>query len=686
MRFPVKWFRILRLPAILAGLGLAALHAGLAEEKSANAGFSSSEAIAERLEAVRRELAVPPGSAEPALRERLDRLEALIEYHRSMRELLATAEDQLAKVKQESTAWSGFPQPPPFSILLLDEVRDSLATARNEQDISRTQIGMLNAELEAARDSLDGHQQAERRLLELAERESDPTAAANARRQARVENIEGRIVAEKIGRGQLALSIMQARIATAAARIELAGRQLKLIGDRTVFTQHELDGLLQQTEREREETARKLMGESRDQQAPDSLLIWKVQFLDLAKAFWNARFTAINSDDPAKAREARETIKSLRERIDNWVKISELRLAGGDPAAADLDPAQLRDILQQVRAMQRRIGFAIDDLDGWSLRKRGAPVLDKIGGTLAAIWDAELYLVEETQIIDGKKIPIYRPITVGKLLRLAIILTIGWFLLRFISRRIRQVVAHRWNIPETTADLAGKWAFALGLFGLVLYGLHTVSIPLTAFAFLGGALAIGVGFGTQTLLKNFISGIILLFERPLKVGDVVEVENITGTIKQIGIRASVIQHFDGIETLVPNSTLLENQLTNWTFSSSVIRHELAVGVAYGSPTREVSKLLLAVADNHGLVLKDPVPEVRFEDFGPDSLVFSLLFWLDSRKTGRRELASDLRFMIDKAFTDAGIVIAFPQRDIHFDAAKPLRIELARQTKSLPTKS
>ena len=206
---------------------------------------------------------------------------------------------------------------------------------------------------------------------------------------------------------------------------------------------------------------------------------------------------------------------------------------------------------------------------------------------------------------------------------------------------------------------------------------RAVKLTLTAFAFLGGALAIGVGFGTQTLLKNFISGIILLFERPLRVGDVVEVAGITGTIKRIGIRASLIQHFDGIDTLVPNSTLLENQLTNWNFSNSVIRHSVLVGVAYGSPTREVSRLLFAVAKEHGLVEDDPAPEVRLDNFADNSLTFSLLVWLDTKKTSRDTLASDLRYMIEKAFAEAGVTISFPQRDLHFDAATPLRVELSR---------
>ncbi len=115
----------------------------------------------------------------------------------------------------------------------------------------------------------------------------------------------------------------------------------------------------------------------------------------------------------------------------------------------------------------------------------------------------------------------------------------------------------------------------------------------------------------------------------------------------------------------------------------MIRHFLLVGVAYGSPPHEVSRLLLAVASEHDLVKDDPAPEVRFDNFAENSLTFSLLFWFDTRKTSRGTLASDLRFLIDKAFSDAGIIIAHPQRDLHFDSTTPLRVELSRTPISVP---
>jgi len=132
-----------------------------------------------------------------------------------------------------------------------------------------------------------------------------------------------------------------------------------------------------------------------------------------------------------------------------------------------------------------------------------------------------------------------------------------------------------------------------------------VRIPLTIFAFMGGALAIGAGFGMQNLLKNLISGLMLLFERPFRPGDLVEVGGIRGRVLDIGVRSSHIRDANGIETLIPNSTFIEQNVTNWTLSNEAVRIVVKIGVAYGSPVKEVTDLLLEVADRHGLVEDDP---------------------------------------------------------------------------------
>ena len=154
-----------------------------------------------------------------------------------------------------------------------------------------------------------------------------------------------------------------------------------------------------------------------------------------------------------------------------------------------------------------------------------------------------------------------------------------------------------------------------------------------------------------------------------------------GRIMKIGMRASAIQHFDGVDTLVPNSQLLENRVSNWTYGDTPMRGSITVGVAYGSSLRETTRVLINVAKEHGLVLDHPAPEVRFEEFGDNALVFRLLYWLDAAKTQKDPLASDLRYMACRALTEAGIEIAFPQRDIHFDEDKPLKIELRRPEKA-----
>jgi small-conductance mechanosensitive channel len=636
--------------------------------------FSTRPAIEKRLEVARTELRELTAESSPLLRERLQVLEATCQYHLAATDLLANAKEESKKAHLASSTWKGFTQKPPYSILLLDEIRENRASHENTQRAAEAQVRIFTAEIEAARDKLDGHQQTERRLMDGSEKATAPVSGVSTEQAVKMERIASRATTEKIAQLGLRIEARHTEAQSSKSKKALTDLQLKAIEGKTAFPKSDLDDILQRIARKRSEAAHAIVIASNNPQTSNPLLSWQIEFLDLEKSFWETRFTAFNSKDPSTIRSALTTLKELKNSIDDWIEIAQLRVGGGSVVLSDVDPTQLRDALVSLRQMQRKIGFSIADLEG---DHRGTPALDYLKSKLISFWDAELYLVEENEIIDGKLSPIYRPVTIGKLIRLAFILIVGWLVLRLISKKINAMVARRGNIPQTTADLAGKWAFAIGLLLLVVYGMNTVHIPLTALAFLGGALAIGVGFGTQTLLKNFISGIILLFERPLKVGDVIEVAGITGTIKTIGIRASVIQHFDGIETLVPNSILLENQLTNWTFSNTVIRHFILVGVAYGSPTREVARLLLAVAAEHGLVKKDPAPEVRFDNFADNSLTFSLLFWFDTNKTNRGTLGSDLRFMIDKAFEEAGIVISYPQRDIHFDAEKPLRVELSR---------
>jgi potassium-dependent mechanosensitive channel len=264
----------------------------------------------------------------------------------------------------------------------------------------------------------------------------------------------------------------------------------------------------------------------------------------------------------------------------------------------------------------------------------------------------------------------------GKVIQALALFALLWYGSKLLGRFGERLATRRFGMDADRARLLRRWLHTLGMVIVFVAVLLWVKIPFAVFAFLGGAVAIGLGFGMQTMLKNLISGLMILGERPFRLGDIVEVGGIRGTVTAIGVRSSTILDQNGIETLVPNSIFLEQNLTNWTYSSGQVRFVIRVGVAYGSDQSRVRGLLMECAQRHGRVLKEPPPEVLFEDFGADSLLFALYVWIDLKRGGvAREIQSDLRYMIAEGFGKAGIVIAFPQRDIHLDSSTPLRVEL-----------
>ena len=203
-----------------------------------------------------------------------------------------------------------------------------------------------------------------------------------------------------------------------------------------------------------------------------------------------------------------------------------------------------------------------------------------------------------------------------------------------------------------------------------------VNIPLAVFAFFGGALAIGIGFGAQTLINNFISGVILMFDRTIRMGDMVEVDGQRGRVASIGMRSSSIKRFDGVEMLVPNSLFLQQNVTNWTSSDKRVRYSVSVGVAYGSPTQETQRVIRKAVEDQGEVLRDPPAYVVFENFAESSLNFTAFFWIElDPEINSLVVFSDIRHRIGERLAEAGIVIPFPQRDLHLDAGQPIEIKM-----------
>ncbi len=213
----------------------------------------------------------------------------------------------------------------------------------------------------------------------------------------------------------------------------------------------------------------------------------------------------------------------------------------------------------------------------------------------------------------------------------------------------------------TTISAYIIWAIAL-LIALHVFGLNTASL---AVAF--GALGIGIGFGLQNIVNNFISGIILLFERPIQVGDDVEVNGIWARVRKINVRSTVVQTYDNASLIIPNADLISNQVTNWSFKDKRIRRKISVGVAYGSDVELVRTILLQIAGDVPNVLRYPRPDVLFTDFGDSALIFVLRLWTDVDHM--LEVDTDVRFKIDKKFRENNIEISFPQRDIHIRSIK-----------------
>ncbi len=187
----------------------------------------------------------------------------------------------------------------------------------------------------------------------------------------------------------------------------------------------------------------------------------------------------------------------------------------------------------------------------------------------------------------------------------------------------------------------------------------------------------GVGFGSQNIANNFISGLILLIEQPVQVGHYIEVDGDRGEVTKIGARATQIAEYTGARYIIPNSKLLENTVTNWHLPEPTIRSVVSVGVAYGSPIVQVRELLLEIIRGDKRIIQHAENVVLFTEFGDSALTFEMHYWhkLESQ-TKRRSQESNIRFAIDKAFAEAGIVIAFPQRDVHLNTPdRPLEIRM-----------
>jgi len=701
---------------------IAARRAELAQQLSA---LEASRRSAPAGGAIREEL-----DEEIALVERLDRLQAdqtvAILNAAELSQSLARLQDQLAAGPRGQ-----IPAEPPFGLALFDTLWDALDAQRERLAQLERSTESASQELDAARQRLAERERARREAAEALARGDKRSEVEQARLQRAVHlaELESQLADGRRELGELALenarraleiqrrseALVRSTVEWVEERLAVSDADLREPLERIAAARYEVERALGIAKRELEGAERRLLdSETRAESQPGSevaaaelaarqeaqaVALRRVDFLedkrarlDAAEEWWQRRVevlarTAPRSDLRSWVGDLDASIADRRARLDfQSAKLAESRQEvarleplvraarrSGAPSARWLD-----EELSQVRALADLLDEEIDG--GRQHLKLLGRVREEIArrteslspaerfaalrAWLTEAWNAELTVVDD------------RSITPGKIVTALVLLALGVVVSRRLADWVRRGLRRRTRLDEGAAVAFQSLSFYALMLAFVLLALDTASIPLTVFTFVGGALAIGVGFGSQNIVNNFISGLILLVERPIKVGDLVQVEGTQGYVESIGARSTIVRTFDNTNIIVPNSTFLETNVINWTLSDQLIRTNVSVGVAYGSPVREVERLLQRVMDEHPQILERPAPFVRFVDFGDNALVFTAYFWLLMSDTvDRRRLESDLRFRIDETFREAGIEIAFPQRDLHWRSGEPVRVRI-----------
>jgi small-conductance mechanosensitive channel len=667
----------------------------------------------------------PPGSA-PLLRER--------QLASARRLALLSARAEAARSQATAGPAAERPAPllrgsAPYSMLEVDALRDHLDSLVAQRSALALTLKLLDGEIEAAvaeRSAADANLRLQRDPSTLSRDGADPV---RLRAQVELAELRAQVADLEVVQADTARQRARARLAALSDPIAQLEGEVERVRGQQQLSDADIDKLLKESSAERRqlEGERARIAERLARRETEAVRSGPAQARELEilhftlatlrevessernrAALWRGRQDALAARaDKGQARAMAATlarsIEQVQARLRSASEHGELLraeltaqqslvrgLGADDPTSAGeqrvLDALQaqlgvqehLRDLLGRGSVLLSRsradLGLSDrpDSAGGWL-----AQAYAVVGGWLGNAWNFELFSATETIQIDGRAVTIDHGVTVGKSVGVLVMLGVGYWAAGRLSRLLVALMARRTLLSPQLARVLGRWINSILLLVVVLLVLKLARIPLTAFAFLGGALAIGVGFGAQNVIKNLISGVIILFERKIRVGDIVSIGGTVGTVLSVDFRATTVRGFDGIDAIVPNSALLENQISNWSGGNPNVRRPIAVGVAYGSDVRKAAQMIVDCAKAHPSVLADPPPEVLFDDFGSDALALRLLYWI--RLGGLRggpTVDSDLRYAIDDALRAADIAIAFPQRDVHLDVKGPLRVELS----------
>ena len=261
-------------------------------------------------------------------------------------------------------------------------------------------------------------------------------------------------------------------------------------------------------------------------------------------------------------------------------------------------------------------------------------------------------------------------VSVGKLITGVVLMLVGYSLSHKAAREVDRRLLGRLSLEESLRYTFQRLIFYVFFCFVSLFTLRTLNVPITIFTVVGGALAVGIGFGSQNLVNNFISGILVMVERPIRMGDFIEIEGVGGSVVNIGIRSTTVQTPNNAAIIIPNTSLIEKNLTNWSFSHTV-GDTVRVGVGYGSDTQLVKQICLQAVEQVEDILDPANTVVMFADFGDNALIFDIAYNISAtRYPTRRKIQSEVRFKLNELFAKNKISLPFPQRDIHIVDAPP----------------
>ncbi len=719
--------------------------AGASESDSVTAELQRKRAVAEtELSAINSpetlRKGAPPGTRDARLMERRALLQQLVqtyEQHLDAVRKLDPMRLRVREVERQNKEWDGFPTPGPYSVLMIDELRDAARSMALTAQGIQTRLTMTESVAENTRRNLKASQEHARQASERLEGVEDPIKREALTWDRDLAQLRERVESARTGMSEAEKTQIQEELTEAQQRIALLNRQRTVAAQQAEFAKQDYDKIKKRLAAEHQalmseldravpaqaaqrqavaaseakqraadaaastSSSRRLKGERLTHLA-ESVDLARLQFdndnlrvdllrqmvngLEHERKIWDIRYaTAQGTLSVVEERDASTKLTSAAKQIRGWKEygLQQLGMVGSqisdvenrlEETSSSATAHYLNDMLRAYRHREdlyRHMLQRTDSLLGliehrqteFVQREQARSVVTRLEdwGTSALavfwnVWNVELFTAEDTIEVDGKSVTGHRSVTVGKVLSALTILIVGYWCAVVLARFAEKQAITRLQVDPNVANIIRQWALAFLFLMLVIMTLMFVKIPITAFAFLGGALAIGVGFGTQNLLKNVISGLLLLMERPLRVGDVIEVDGIRGMVTSIGLRSSTIRDTNGVETLIPNSNLLERNLTNWTYSSFRKRYSIRIAVATGSDARRVKEMLGELAARHGQLLKDPAPYVLFEDFSEHALVFSLNYWIEiGPSIDPATVSSDLRFMIENTFAEAKIV-------------------------------